>query len=335
MSTTSKTSPFMMLLNRADEKLNKGAFTRHEPIAERLRTRHRFAWTDVAAKGELAKVPSPLGLGYLQGVLSVLHLFPVHMSYDSPGVVGRLTGKSTDTYHLSWNEDEGVECLQGGFVYSGKPNYMASVLGLAQAIAMYLSGERLQSEEVVTSWCALLHAMDESFPGLLVNGAGAKLTSLAPVLASQRVATSCMYAMRYAPRCNTIWRPNRGARCQCVWTPSSSQMRGFPSRFQGGSCWMRTGSRPLRRRCRRCPHHVPSKPPHQPQRKKLPRRPLRCQRLLPAGLADLRFALRRWGHHPLPDLERLQERRPVSQSPACLPVCAPPVARLLVLRRLP
>jgi hypothetical protein len=164
MLTTSKTSPFMMLLNRAEEKLNRGAFTRHEPIAERLRTRHRFAWTDVAAKGELAKVPSPLGLGYLQGVLSVLHLFPVHMSYDSPGVVGRLTGKSTDTYHLSWNEDEGVECLQGGFVYGGKPNYMASVLGLAQAIAMYLSGERLQSEEVVTSWCALLHAMDESFP---------------------------------------------------------------------------------------------------------------------------------------------------------------------------
>jgi hypothetical protein len=164
MSTTSKVSPFMLLLNRTEEKLSRGVFTRHEPIAERLRTRHRFAWTDVAAKGELAKVPSPLGLGYLQGVFSVLHLFPVHMSYDSPGMVGRLTGKSTHTYHLSWNEDEGVECLQGGFVYSGKPNYMASVLGLAQAIAMYLSGERLQSEEVVTSWCALLHAMDESFP---------------------------------------------------------------------------------------------------------------------------------------------------------------------------
>lgn len=164
MSTTSKLSPFMILLNRAEEKLNKGAFTRHEPIAEWLRTRHHFAWTDVAAKGELAKTPSPLGLGYLQAVLSVLHLFPVHMSYDTLGLVGRLTGKSTDLYHLSWNEAEGVECLQGGFIYGGKPNYQSAVLGLAQAIAMYLSGEHLQSEEIVTSWCALLHAMDEAFP---------------------------------------------------------------------------------------------------------------------------------------------------------------------------
>lgn len=164
MSTTSRISPFMILLNRTEEKLNKGAFTRHESIAERLRTRYRFAWLDWAAKGELAKTPSPLGLGYLQAVLSVLHLFPVHLSYDAPGLVGRLTGKSTDMYHLSWNEAEGTECLQGGFIYGGKPNYQSGVLGLAQAIAMYLSGERLQSEEVVTSWCALLHAMDETFP---------------------------------------------------------------------------------------------------------------------------------------------------------------------------
>ena len=76
MSTTSRLSPFMILLNRAEEKLNKGAFIRHDPIAERLRTRYRFAWTDVAARGELAKVPSPLGFGYLQAVLSFLRLFP-------------------------------------------------------------------------------------------------------------------------------------------------------------------------------------------------------------------------------------------------------------------
>lgn len=164
MSTTSRISPFLMLLNRAEEKLNKGAFTRHEPIAERLRTRHRCAWVDVAAKGELAKVASPLGLGYLQAVLSVLHLFPVHLSYDAPGMTGRLTGKSTDLYHLSWNEAEGAVCLQGGFIYGGKPNYQSAVLGLAQAFAMYLSGERLQSEEFATSWCALLRAMDEAFP---------------------------------------------------------------------------------------------------------------------------------------------------------------------------
>lgn len=164
MSITSKLSPFTILLNRAEEKLNKGAFTRHDPIAERLRTRHRFAWTDVAAKGELAKVPSPLGFGYLQAVLSVLRLFPVHMSYDALGFVGRLAYKSSDMYHLSWNETGGVECLQGGFIYGGKPNYQSAVLGLTQAIAMYLSGERLQSEEVVKSWCALLHAMEDAFP---------------------------------------------------------------------------------------------------------------------------------------------------------------------------
>lgn len=164
MSTTSRLSPFMILLNRAEEKLNKGAFTRHNSIPERLRTRHHFAWTDVAARGELAKVSSPLGFGYLQAILSILRLFPIHMSYDAPGIVGRLVGKSTETYHLSWNEAEGVECLQGGFIYGGKPNYHAAVLGFAQAMAMYLSGERLQSEEVVESWCKLLHAMEENFP---------------------------------------------------------------------------------------------------------------------------------------------------------------------------
>lgn len=164
MSTTSRLSPFMILLNRAEEKLNKGAFIRHESIAERLRTRYRFAWTDVAARGELAKVPSPLGFGYLQAVLSFLRLFPVHLSYDAPGLIGRLVYKSTETYHLSWNETEGTECLQGGFIYEGKPNYQSAILGLAQTIAMYLSGERLQSEEVVNAWCALLRAMDEEFP---------------------------------------------------------------------------------------------------------------------------------------------------------------------------
>lgn len=164
MSTISKISPFMMLLNRAEEKLNKGAFTRHESIAERLRTCHRFAWTDVSARGELAKVASPLGFGYLQAVLSVLHLFPVHVSYDAPGLIGRLEAKGTEMYYLSWNEADGAECLQGGFIYGGKPTYHAAVLGLAQAVALYLSGERLQSEELVKSWCTLLRAMEESFP---------------------------------------------------------------------------------------------------------------------------------------------------------------------------
>ncbi len=164
MTTTSKLSPFMILLNRAEEKLNKGAFHRHDSIAERLRTHHRFAWTDVAARGELAKVPSPLGFGYLQAVLSVLRLFPLHVSYDAPGLVGRLEARGTEMYHLSWNEADGAECLQGGFIFGGKPNYHAAILGLAQAIAMYLSGERLQSEEVVTSWCTLLRAMDMDIP---------------------------------------------------------------------------------------------------------------------------------------------------------------------------
>ena len=164
MSTTTKLSPFMILLNRAEEKLNKGAFTRHDSIAERLRTRHRFAWTDVSARGELAKVPSPLGFGYLQAILSILRLFPVHVSYDAPGLVGRLVGKSSETYHLSWNETDGAQCLQGGFIFGGKPNYHSAVLGLAQAIVLYLSGERLQSEEVVKSWCELLRQMEEHFP---------------------------------------------------------------------------------------------------------------------------------------------------------------------------
>jgi len=136
MTTTSKLSPFMILLNRADEKLNKGAFHRHDSVDERLRTHHRFAWTDVAARGELAKVPSPLGFGYLQAVLSVLRLFPLHVSYDAPGLVGRLEAKGTEMYHLSWNEADVAECLQGGFVVGGKPNYHSAVLGVAQAIAM-------------------------------------------------------------------------------------------------------------------------------------------------------------------------------------------------------
>jgi hypothetical protein len=162
--TTSGISPFVILLNRTEEKRYKDAFRRHESIEERLRTKHRFAWIDVAAKGELARVPSPLGLGYLKAVLSILGLFPMAVSYDPPGLVGRLDAKGAEMYHLSWNEIGGTECRQGGFIYDGKPNYHAAVLGLAQAIAMYLSGERPQSEEVVTAWCQLLRAMDSSFP---------------------------------------------------------------------------------------------------------------------------------------------------------------------------
>src|SRR5579885_121312 len=112
MMTTSSTSPFTILLNKTEEKLSKGAFHRHESIEERLRTRHRFAWIDVAARGELAKVPSPLGLGYLQAVLLVLRLFPLHLSYDSPGLVGRLDGKGSEMYYLSWNESDGTACRQ-------------------------------------------------------------------------------------------------------------------------------------------------------------------------------------------------------------------------------
>jgi hypothetical protein len=164
MTTTAKTSPFPLLLNRTEEKLSKGAFQRHASIEERDRTSHRFAWCDVAAHGDLAKVQSPLGLGYLQAVLSVLHFCPVHMSYDAPGLVGRMEAKGTEMYHFSWNESDGVECQQGGFIYGGKPNYYSAMLGLAQSIAMYLSGERFRSGEVVAAWCKLLTLMDATFP---------------------------------------------------------------------------------------------------------------------------------------------------------------------------
>jgi hypothetical protein len=163
MAMNGSLSPFMLLLNRTEEKMSKGVLHRHEPIEERYRTRHRFAWTDTAARGDLSRIPSPLGLGYLQAVLSVLRLFPLHVSYDVPGLVGRVDAKGTEMYHLSWNETDGVACRQGGFVFGGKPNYHAAVLGLTQAIVMYLSGERLQSGEVFEGWCALLQAMDTEY----------------------------------------------------------------------------------------------------------------------------------------------------------------------------
>lgn len=163
MTTTMKTSPFSLLLNRKSEKLSKGAFQPHISIEEEDRTSHSFAQVDVAAHGDLARVPSPLGLGYLQAVLSVLRISP-RMSYDAQGMVGRMEVRGAEMYSFSWNENDGVECRQGGFVYDGKPNYYSAMLGLTQCIAMYLSGERLQSQEVVTAWCKLLRAMEATFP---------------------------------------------------------------------------------------------------------------------------------------------------------------------------
>ncbi len=163
MTTTVKTSPFPLLLNRTDEKLSKGAFQRHASIEEGDRTSYSFARIDVAAHGDLTRVSSPLGLGYLQAVLSVLHTAP-HMSYDAQGMVGRMEARGKEMYYFSWNENEGTECRQGGFIYEGKPNYYSAMLGLIQCIAMYLSGERLQSQEVVTAWCNLLTLMEATFP---------------------------------------------------------------------------------------------------------------------------------------------------------------------------
>jgi hypothetical protein len=163
MTTTMKTSPFSLLLNRKSEKLSKGAFQPHAAIEEEDRTSYSFAQIDVAAYGDLARVPSPLGLGYLQAVLSVLRIAP-HMSYDAQGMVGRMEVRGAEMYSFSWNENGGTECQQGGFVYEGKPNYYSAMLGLIQCVAMYLSGERLQSQEVVTAWCKLLRAMEATFP---------------------------------------------------------------------------------------------------------------------------------------------------------------------------
>ena len=163
MTTTMKTSPFSLLLNRKSEKLSQGAFQPHVSIEEEDRTSYSFARIDVAAHGDLARVPSPLGLGYLQAVLTVLRM-PPHMSYDMLGLVGRMEPWGAEKYSFSWNENEGTECRQGGFVYEGKPNYYSAMLGLIQCIAMYLSGERLQSQEVVTAWCKLLTLMEATFP---------------------------------------------------------------------------------------------------------------------------------------------------------------------------
>lgn len=164
MSTVLRgTSPFSLLLNLPEAPISRGAMKRHESIAEALRTRHRFARVDVAARSEETRVYSPLGLGYLKAVLAVLRLPPRSLSYDPPGLCGRLEVQSREMYYLTWNEADGVECMLGGFRHEGKPTYHAAMLGLVQALAMYLSGERLQSEEVFKAWCDLLRAMERRF----------------------------------------------------------------------------------------------------------------------------------------------------------------------------
>lgn len=162
-------SPMSILRNKTDELLSGNTFERFTPIPERDRTAYAWASTDTAAHGEAGKHPAVLGFGYLHAVLSMLTLSVRTVSLAPPGLKGRIevqTGASGIAYSFSWNEEGEDYCQQGGFIHDGNPNFHSAVLGMVQCIGMYLSGERLQSHEVVTRWVWLLRDMERRNPRL-------------------------------------------------------------------------------------------------------------------------------------------------------------------------
>ena len=160
-------SPFGILRNKKDEIYSVDAFARFAEIPASRRSKYDFASIDTAARGEEAKRPAVLGFGYLQAVLGTLHRIVAAMSFDPPGFKGRaevLSASGDDAYDLSWNEEDEDYCQQGGLSHG--PNFHAAVLALAQCVGMYLSGERIQSQELFQRWIGLLQAMEKRYPRL-------------------------------------------------------------------------------------------------------------------------------------------------------------------------
>ncbi|MGH3180284.1 MAG: AAA family ATPase [Streptosporangiaceae bacterium] len=160
-------SPFGILRNKKDEIYSVDAFSRFAEIPASRRSKYDFASIDTAARGEEAKRSAVLGFGYLQAVLGTLHRIVAAMSFDPPGSRGRaevLSASGDDAYDLSWNEEDEDYCQQGGLSHG--PNFHAAVLALAQCVGMYLSGERIQSQELFLRWIGLLQAMEKRYPRL-------------------------------------------------------------------------------------------------------------------------------------------------------------------------
>jgi len=160
-------SPLGILRNKKDEIYSVDAFARFAEIPASRRSKYDFASIDTAARGEEAKRPAVLGYGYLQAVLGTLHRIVAAMSFDPPGFKGRanvLSASGDDAYELSWNEEDEDYCQQGGLSHG--PNFHAAVLALVQCIGMYLSGERIQSQELFLRWIGLLREMEERYPRL-------------------------------------------------------------------------------------------------------------------------------------------------------------------------
>jgi len=151
-------SPLHVLQHKKAAELSDGAFTRYEPIDPSDRSRY-------SPSSALTRVE--LGLGYVQAVLAALHGVVTVLTYDPPGLCGRVethsTGGST-LYRFTWRDGpDGL--LLGGFGHSGgKPTYQAALVALVQAVALFRSGHREQSAELVERWFALVQAMERAFP---------------------------------------------------------------------------------------------------------------------------------------------------------------------------
>jgi hypothetical protein len=180
-------SPLGILRNKKDEIYSVDAFARFAEIPASRRSKYDFATIDTAARGEEAKRDAVLGYGYLQAVLGTLHRIVAAMSFDPPAFKGRaevLSASGDDAYTLSWNEEDEGYCQQGGLSHG--PNFHAAVLALTQCIGMYLSGERIQSQELFLRWIGLLQAMEKRYPRL-DQGLGWSRTEIAQACKQEEI----------------------------------------------------------------------------------------------------------------------------------------------------
>jgi hypothetical protein len=164
--TASGVDPRIILLSKKEADLSgptdHRAFVRSTPPVS-IPARDRSIYSPAPPSREVV----PLGMGYVQAVLSVLHGLVTTYSYDLPGLAGRLVMRSlsrdTSLYNFSWNEGpDGL--VMGGFTHSGQPSYHAAVVELVELDALFRCGESQQSQEVVTRWYELVGAMESAFP---------------------------------------------------------------------------------------------------------------------------------------------------------------------------
>ena len=190
------TPPWGILQGKKDAKLASGHFVKGAMVDPANRSRF----------GGHPEGDTPLGLGYVEAVLAVLYGIVGVITYDPPGLNGRVTMRSTGgptAYHFAWRTETG-RLLIGGFGHSdGLATYQSAVVALVQLVVQHRVSPSSQTDELVTRWYALVDAMEAAHPRVnhdagwsraAIGAACGNATIRAHI---ERVCDSLYYAMRY------------------------------------------------------------------------------------------------------------------------------------------